>query len=267
MERRIRIVACLVLGISVGRSLLALAEEPRRNLSTEPEIEAYVLKLTGFEKLEGITKRFERVDINDVNTPFLHGEISARKNVWCVQLRNVRLAGNATPPPLQDKYVRTFNVFVDPNTGHLLKITSKSAGRDPNMVPEPPAQVAEEQIRTLLAESYLGFPNEPPNVSLLDALGAGLLGDPLSAKEIDALYVIHLRKGMEEFGVSPEPQPRWVITLRGVLPLELPRPHTAKDVVVRPWLVNHSRNVVDAATGKCLMRSNIPQPVPANEEK
>ena len=270
MEKTKGVVIMSILFVLLTGGALVSGEECRPDLSKQNEVEAYVGALTGFDRLEGVTKSLKRVDINDVNTPFLHREISSRKNVWRVEMKNVRLKLKGAEPQFKDKYVRTFAVFVDPNTGHLLKITSKFDGHDPNMLPEPPAEVAEQQITTFLGESYLGFPNEPPKVNFLDALGAGLAGNPLLAKEIEALYVMHSRKGLEFFGITPEPRPRWVITLRGLPPREGTRVHAQglEAATEEPaWGQNHSRNIVDAATGKCLMGSNIPQPLPPADKK
>lgn len=250
-----------------------IAEEGKRDLKKQSNVEEYIGELTGFGELEGITKSFERVDVNDDNTPFLHTQINGKKGVWRVEIKNVRFKLKSAAPGFKDRYIRNFQVFVDPNTGHLLKITSKFDGNDPNMLPEPPAIVAEVRIRNHGNEIYHGFPPEPPKVSLLQALDAILtegVGSPFVAKEIYAVYV--MESTMRGYKSGWEPRPVWAITLRG-LP---PRPVTGKppslhdtpdEELVPAWRRNHMRNVVDARTGKVLFATSGPQPLPPEQKK
>ena len=170
-------ITCLWLNVGHAQGL-------KRDLTRQSDVNEYADELTGFGRLKGLTKSFTRVDVNDNNTPFLHAQINGKKGVWLVEIKNVRLKLKSAAPGFKDKYVRTFQVFVDPNTGHLLKITSTFDGNDPNMLPEPPAAVAEAQMKNSGDETYHGFPNEPPKVSLLDALNEVTVGNPLFAKEI-----------------------------------------------------------------------------------
>jgi hypothetical protein len=51
--------------------------------------------------------------------------------------------------------------------------------------------------------------------------------------------------------------PAWVVTLRGLPPLEA---HGAGGAAVPIWQRNHMRNVVDAIMGRVLFATNTPQP-------
>jgi hypothetical protein len=231
------------------------------DLNKLDNVDVYVGKLTGFGTLEQITKAFRRVDVNDDNTPFLNRQINRKKNVWRIEIKNVRLKLKSVWPRYKDKYLRNFEVLVDPNTGHLLRIRSKFDGYDPNMLPEPPAEVAEARIRGGGHEIYHGFPAEPPNISFLEALDA-IGGHPLSAKEIYALYVM-------ESDMNSQPRPVWAITLRGIPPLHtitVP-PGVSQDKLPPIWQRNHFRYVVNAVTGKVLFATTTPQPMDPEQKK
>ncbi|NIP25051.1 MAG: hypothetical protein GWN67_14770 [Phycisphaerae bacterium] len=237
------------------------------DLNKLDNVDAYIDKLTGFETLEQITKSFRRVDVNDDNTPFLHRQINGKKNVWRIKIKNVRLKLKSAIPGFKDRYLRTFEVLIDPNTGHLLRITSTCDVNDPNMLPEPPAKEAEIQLMRM-GEIYHGFPAEPPKINFLDALDAVLskgIGSPFLAKEFYGLYV------MESRG-SAQPRPVWAITLRGIPPRPLKAIPTAfrhlpDDELVPVWVRNHIRNVVDDVTGQVLFATSCPQPVRPEEKK
>jgi hypothetical protein len=245
----------------------ALAQEVSRDLTKESEVEAYLDELTGFGSLKGITKSFARVDVNDDNTPFLHTQINGKKNVWRAEIRNFRLKLKSGSPGYKDKYVRNFEVLVDPNGGHLLRVTSTFDGNDPDMLPEPPAEVAEAQFRRM-KEVYHGFPATPPKISLIDALdavGAHGIGSPFVAKEIYAVYVMHSEKGAH-------PRPVWAITLRGIPYRHLiGKPLHLIDVpdreIIPTWRRNRIRNIVDAVTGQVLFATSRPRPLPPKKKE
>jgi len=241
------------------------ARQVGTDLNKLDNVDAYVDKLTGFGTLEQISKSFSRFDVNDDNTPFLHRQIKGKKNVWRIEIKNVRLKLKSVWPRYKDKYLRNFEVLVDPNTGHLLRFRSKFDGYDPNMLPEPSAEVAEAQIRGAGYEIYHGFPSEPPKISFLealDAIKAKGLTSPLLAKEIYALYVM-------ESKMKSQPRPVWAITLRGIPPLHFITvpPGVSPDKLPPIWLRNRFRFVVNAVTGKVLFANTWPQPINPEKKK
>ena len=237
-------------------------QQSGKPLTSESDVGAYVDGLTGFSKLPGITKSFEKVDVNDDNTPFLHKQINGRKGVWRVRIGNVRLKLRSGVPGFKDRYVRNFELLIDPNTGDLLRITSRFDGNDPNMLPEPPAAYAEKQFLSG-EEVYHGFPAQAPKINFLEALnsvGSNGIGSPFLAKEIYAVYVMHSEKGRPHRAV-------WAITLRGIPYRPLTgKPLSLIDVpdeqVVPVWKRNKMRNIVDATTGKVLFATSSPSPMP-----
>ena len=243
----------------------SFGSEVKRDLTRPSDVNAYVDEVTGFGELEAITKVFERVDINDDNTPFLHTQINGKKDVWRVEIKNVRLKLKSAPPGSKDKYVRKFQVFVDPNTGHLLKVTSTFDGNDPDMLPEPPAAVAETRMKNSDNEMYHGFPAEAPKITFLGALDVivSRAPSPFVAKEIHAVYVMH---STTRWGSRPRPV--WAITLRGIPPITLSVPAGwRKENQIPVWQRNHIRVVVDAKNGKMLFATSVPQPLPPEEKK
>jgi hypothetical protein len=239
-------------------------QELPRSLAKQSDVEAYVNELTGFGRLDPENKLYERIDVNDRHTPFLHRQIHGKKGAWSVKIKDVRLKLKSAIPGYKDKYLRTFEVLIDPNTGHLLRITSTCDVNDPNMLPEPPAEVA-EAIMKKRNEIYHGFPPDPPKINFLDALdavGTKGIGSPFLAKEIRALYVMESSRPGTRWGWNPRPV--WVITLRG-LPYR-PLKHMPRDVpdeeFMPIWWRNRIRNVVDAVTGQVLFATTIPHPLP-----
>jgi len=239
----------------------SFARQIGMDLNKHYNVDAYVDKLTGFGTFEGITKSFERVDVNDDNTPFLYRQIKGKKNVWRIEIKNVRLKLKSVWPRYKDKYLRNFEVLVDPNTGHLLRIRSKFDGYDPNMLPEPTAEWAEARLRGAGYEIYHGLPDEPPEISFIQALNA-IGGHPLLAKEIYALYVM-------ESKMKSQPRPVWAITLRGIPPLHFITvpPGVSQDKLPPIWQRNHFRYVVNAVTGKVLFATTTPQPMDPEQKK
>lgn len=252
---------CVIALVMCVFGYCCFARQIGTDLNKLENVDAYVDKLTGFGTLEQITKSFRRVDVNDDNTPFLHRQINGKKNVWRIEIKNVRLKLKSVWPRYKDKYLRNFEVLVDHNTGHLLRIRSKFDGYDPNMLPEPPAEWAEARLRGTGYEIYHGFPAEPPKISFLEALNS-IGGHPLSAKEIYALYVM-------ESKMKSQPRPVWAITLRGIPPLHFITvpPGVSKDKLPPIWQRNHFRYVVNAVTGKVLFATNSPQPMDPEQKK
>jgi hypothetical protein len=224
-------------------------------LRTEADVAAYADSITGFKDINGITKSFKRVTITDDNTPFLQKQINGR-NVWVAEYKDFKLELKSDPS--EDKYKRNFKVYIDPNDGKILKITSKYDGFDPNLFPEPNVASAERQLQY---ENYIGFPNEPSKISFIDAIAAVIIGNPFEAKEIDALYTWYST-------VGKEPRRVWVITLRGLPPTDVHNPTSFKNFVQPPvWQRNHTRNIIDADTGNCSYSLITPHPEDPNKTK
>jgi hypothetical protein len=191
-------------------------------------------------------------------TPFLHDQLIDRP-IWQIVITKWRLRLKSATPKENDLYERTFDIFVDPRNGNLLKILSRWPKGVPPIAPRPPAGSATEQIRNSGLETYFRFPNTQPAISFLDALDSILKhgGNPFVAKQILAHYVIQSEMGHKR-------RPVWAITLHGFPPFRARGgPGVPEDAR------NHMRHIVHAETGEWLGAGTSPQPIaprPQNTE-
>ncbi len=227
--------------------------QAKPKLDTESEVTNYISKITDFKSIEGLRYSFQKMDITEDNTPFLHEKVKGRKNVWLVEAKDFHLKLKKADPNSQDQYIRNFRILMDPNNGNLLKISSKYDGNDPDVGTEPNAANAEKYLG---GENYSGFPDTPPQISFLDALDIVAdfgIGHPYYAKEMDAKYIWY-----SNIWDIKELQRVWVINLRGIP--SIPHSNTVGDSPVNIRQVNHIRYVINADTGKILKCNNGPIP-------
>jgi hypothetical protein len=185
------------------------------------------------------------------NTPFLSAKVVGRP-IWQVVVADWRLELPSASRGPQDGRRLTFDMFIDPETGGLLKLVSRWPEGVPAIAPEPTARVAEEQMRRAGLEEYTGFPQSKPPVDFLRALDVVYkegVGDPLVAEQIVARCVVRSFMGRE-------PRTVWAITLRGIPPIPAAYPGIPVDAR------NHIRNIVDAETGEWISAGTCPQPAP-----
>lgn len=274
-------------GMMLGMILPALApsmavaqekpEKPRaRQRQSPPEDDraAWALRtperaISAFREISGLSDAArpkmtsKLVTLSDDDTPFLHDQIVGRP-IWQLVIVDWKLELKSAAADAEDACARTFDIFLDPRDGRLLKILSRWPKGVPPIAPQPPADSAEVQMNSAGLEKYHGFPKEKPRVSFLEALDVvykdGGLGNPLvaSTKQIRAHYVVRSAMGRE-------PKAVWAITLRGFPPFEASYPGVPVDAR------NHARHIVDAKTGEWICAGTSPQPVetvkPAAEDK
>lgn len=187
-------------------------------------------------------------EVRGYKTPFLHDKIEGR-NVWSVTFDSVFLELEGWyPSVIENQVPKTSVVYIDPDDGTLLKIESRQIGNDPNLYPEPDVESAEKSLRAA-GEVYVGLPDVIPAVSPRDALQAAVPSYPLHADQIVGLYV-----NLDD----ADGKPVWFILGRGI-PLVRPMSHLGKEIPEH--LLNRTRSVVDAETGKLLysdLRPSIP---------
>lgn len=188
------------------------------------------------------------VIIHDDNTPFLEKSLPSRA-VWHVVFDECRVAVPFLLPGATDEYSRTFDVFLDPQNGALLKAESRWPEGVAQIPPEPGAAAVAEQMRRSGREKYHSFVPHPPPIHLSKALEGVVRGggNPLVAKQIKAQYVMWSRG-------DAEPKAVWAITLRGVPPFPAAFPGVPEDAR------NHRRYIIDGETGEWLCASSVPQP-------
>lgn len=230
-----------------------LQHNPKAVLKKSAAI-ARVLQLTGFETSPtNIVAERLTSPLPEDQIPFLWGQYS-NKPVWRVKLTNVgfNLKSPAVSVPGPYRNLRTFTAVVEAETGQLICVKCKYAGSVPDIRPEASAAVQEKALQ--MNETYTDFPSDDPTISLVHALDA-VPTNPRLAKEIDALYVLESRMGAA-------PRPVWMVTLRGIPPIE---PRSTSSAGIHPWLLNRMRCAVDARTGKLLFSTNTPYPETAGK--
>lgn len=191
----------------------------------------------------------EIVSLAEDNTPFLTEQILDRP-LWHVVIQDWQLLLASAPAAIEDQYTRTFDAYLNPVDGRLVKIVSRWPDDVARIPPEPEASIYAEQMLRSGNETYFGFPDGNPSVTFLDALDAVIRGhgNPFAAAQIIGQYVEWSR-------MDQDPRPVWAITLRGIPPFAAAYPGVS--IHAR----NHLRHIVDAETGEWLCASTTPQPV------
>lgn len=185
-------------------------------------------------------------------TPFLSERMS-EKVAWKITMRDWKIVLPGLAPRYKDWYTRVLDVFVDPMTGQFLKASTRWPEGEAPIAPEPDAESGAQQMLAAGKEKYHGLVTERPAISFFDAIGIMEKqgGNPRAAKQIVAIYVVWSV-------MDREPMPMWVITLRGVPPIQ-PR-GGGPNHGVHEDLRNHFRYVVDPINRSLAYGSTAPQP-------
>lgn len=272
--RRTNFGICLLAVLSVAGAVPAEGQEPvleeasaaQKKIGAEDRTKWTIRKkegairrargLFGFAEDTDVRAQAAIVCVAKDNTPFLSEQITGRP-VWHVVFGDCKLRLKSAPPDVKDSYARTFDVFVDPRDGRLLKIVSRWPDSVPRIPSEPSAASFAEQMGRSGIERYHGFPSADPTVSFLDALDSMLQScdNPLNVEQIVGQYVVWSR-------MERAPKPVWAVTLRGTRPLW----HShGPGVPAGVNATNHLRWIVDARTGQCICGGSTPQPVETGE--
>ena len=235
-------VAMLVLAGGAFSAELAEIDTSGAVRTAEEAVErAY--RYTGFQEIKSVPQTAAAgmascMTLPEDNTPFLNDSVTGRP-VWIVQLNDVRISSPNWLSSWIDRYnPKSYTAVIDSATGRLFKIYSTAEVEDPDLAPEPPADIAAVKLKTT-GEEYLGFPSQPPLVTFSQALAQASGSDPLRAKEILAVCVIE----SDKFVDGGEPRVVWCITGRGIEPLDI---HPTKAPL---YMRNRRRTIIDATTG------------------
>jgi len=183
------------------------------------------------------------VVFNDSTTPFL-GKYAVNRPVWKVIFDGCAIkAGGRDNSAIWN--TRT-SVYFDSAEGHLLKIVCDNAPLEPDLDHELTALDAESQLRHA-REEYIGFPVEPPGQSFVEA-AMSCPRDPREARQVIGQYVLL------KWADRPV-RPMWIITLRGIAPIEL-FGGPSDDVPI--YMRNRVREIVDGITGRVISSGTIP---------
>jgi hypothetical protein len=236
-----------VLSLSVSVFLGADNQKEPKNLPTTQKIEACIKDFTGLSDSFAI-ESFEQRPLAELRVPFLTKNLATQPGL-VVTIGPGRLNLKSTAKGRSDRYARRFVVRMDANATQFFSITSTFEGQPTkDIVPDPSLESVERQLRAH-DEIYHSIPTVVPKITFLDALDTVLtrgVTSPLTAKEIDGLYVMYSYK-------DRPPRAVWVIMMRGADPAI---PHGDG----RDWQRARLRHVVDAATGQILGADSLPVP-------
>jgi len=177
------------------------------------EAQTKAMKYLGFSKMDGFSREanFEKsrmINIIDDKTPFLHKQIN-NLDVWKIAFQNITLTPDDRLHDEDAGYKRTFDVYIDPKDGKLLKIESIYSGKNVDFAPEPGIEWAE---KSMIGSRYVfqDFADPDSNyVGLFDVLKS--LG-PRNFKQLKAVLVIIPVLGQDTTQVV------WFVTYRGTDP-------------------------------------------------
>jgi len=247
---------------SLGSS--AYQNQDQSPAKTKEQAIELALRYSGFnDKMipAGIsTEDVQLVVLNDTITPFL-GNFTDGKSVWAILCKDVRF-----DPwnKIEDKVstLRDFRIYIDSLNGHLLKIVCNHDELDSYEDPEISAQYAEEQI-SRAGEMYMRIPDSIPAVSFTSAAFA-CTHNPLASKQILGQYVLYSQKyrDVKQDLKETVPIPVWIITLRGIPPLDH---HGPRGAWIPIYQRNRIRQIVNTITGRIRSTSTTPN-VPLTPE-
>ncbi len=258
---RVVTVPCTVVVVIAGvcseharsqpRAQLELAEVSRATRSRwkvqdAPGATARARGCLGMLRGAGQTASGSLVQLEDSNIPCIRDQI-VKRPLWHVVVSDWKTGVGSNDACSNDRDERTWDVYVDPESGLVLRATSRWVDGEPRLPPVVDSATATEQMRRASREKYHGFPQVEPKVTLLQALQtihqAGWA--PASAKAIVAEYVIWSK-------MDKNPRAVWAIMLRGV-PVFKPPPGTLSNAQ------DQYRHIVDAETGEWLGMNNLPR--------
>ena len=223
---------------------------PDDNIQSTDQAMAIALKYTGFDQLDCYTDSVHAATksavrfftTEDSTTPFLADSIDGKK-AWVITFKDLAVTNG--------KFLATFTVVLDAQTGRLFKIVHQKPGFDEGYWHIPTAaDLSRQTINS--GGAYIGFPEKKPNISFLQALRTKVPCQVLNAEQFTALYVIHSQT---------TPRRVWVISGLGVsTPLHSDNP-------AAPWYLRSTcRVLVDADNGEFIEGDNWPAPEPSDEE-
>ncbi|MBU0982464.1 MAG: hypothetical protein KKA42_01240 [candidate division Zixibacteria bacterium] len=208
------------------------------------------LEFTGFDKLAEYMRPDPETDVvltvaRDSTTPSLADSIDGRE-VWQVRFRDCALGGRlrSTNSAMELQGIRTYHAWIDSQNGRLLRLYSSPFQGDPNILPEPPSRIADEELGSV----YAGIADHPPPVTISECLPGVPMAYPRTAKEKD-IWLVNIT------GLGPEVGPCWVVQARGIPPMDVTGGTGGKP----PAYFGRFRVIIDARTGKPLRGSNQPR--------
>jgi len=157
--------------------------------------------------------------------------------------------------PVELEQVHSLDVLINKASGKIIKVSSP-------FVSGYPSKFSDEESLRAEGKQYVGLPDVPPKISLMEALQATFegLGDTPAAKQIEASYVLYTTD-IPSSSCHDSPCPVWAIILKGVPPLmwsitPVAPGEDGKPAGPPPYL--NMRHLVNAVTGEWMGASSIP---------
>ncbi|MBD3404072.1 hypothetical protein GF420_14360 [candidate division GN15 bacterium] len=172
-------------------------------------------------------------------TPFVYEEIR-KADVWIVRLDGVSICRQGDSCT-DDRSRKSFEVYIEVGSGRFIGAQTVSPDVEDDLSPEPSAESATAELRTS-RERYLGIPDSLPPTTVLSGLQSALGCNTAAAKELIVSYVVVENSFKEPF-------PAWVITSRGMPPLQIDPSISG---------IRRARCVVNALTGEGQYMTNSP---------
>jgi len=158
--------------------------------------EAYraALRFTGFDKAKGfdsasVYNSIKEMTTKDSSVPFLSDSIS-NKMAWEIVFRNIEIYDTNTIEGLQYRGRKDFVVWLDYETGRLLKISAVLSDKNENIPAELDSGSSENQI-SRTPEKYLDLMSFYPKSPLYRVLNERdrVIGYAVRSKRITAVFV------------------------------------------------------------------------------
>jgi hypothetical protein len=235
--------------------ILAAGVQGADSLTTKAEAYDRALEYTGFEyakynRPENKTERVEQVVLKDSTTPFIGDKLDGVE-AWRVTFDSVFLdLSGWMPAVIQNQIPKTFDVYLNAETGQFLKAISRYERSDPDMGGEPPAEMAEKQLG---GGVYTGLVDDVPPVSMLQAMDEAWAASPVTARQLIIWLVLHSHSTWKD-------RPTWIVLGRGTPPMDPIGGSHGREIPV--WERNRKRCGVDASTGQFLFADNRPSVIP-----
>jgi len=227
---------------------------PDMTVVTSEQALARALAYTGFESLDDfhVTEKSVSAELTTmeyVKLPFLWRQYS-NQDIWIVTIKDVRLYDPRMANGQKDDHLRTFTVYIDPKTGHLLRLESTLAGEKEDYNREPAVEVIEEQLKT--NERFLQIPDSMPTLSFCKALQYTNTSF-YDANEIIAFFATYTTNGWRDT------LDVWYIDFRGFPPEKMLSIHHN---LLHDVDKGHQRNIIDADTGRLRSAASSPVTIP-----
>lgn len=202
------------------------------------------VEYTGFDQSptyhgRAFAARAERVMGVGLSNAFKY-DISDTTPIWRVSVDSVVLDIGIIDSATESEYAKTFEVFIDAETGIFLKAVARSGLFADSMLGDPWAELP-ESLHVMKGNIVATPTNERPLVTMYEALNDGCMMSLLSASEIVVYYVeCRTIRDMAVTWVNQSPDPAWLIIAKR---LEQPPDYlggkgAAKEPIVESCFIN-----------------------------